>query len=136
MTGPRRTVDETAWWFAKAEATFAFLLRDFDAVIVERYFHFKGNYIDYQGPGFRFDVECAPDWNSLFGSLAIWRPDGTLYVAGDIDELLIEIAPETDWRFLADSGPVDRVAVAEAMDLWAAGLRVHLPTMTAAARGG
>ena len=66
MTGPRRTVDETAWWFAKAEATFAFLLRDFDAVIVERYFHFKGNYIDYQGPA------ATPA-----GSTSNVRPTGT-----------------------------------------------------------
>lgn len=60
MTRERPAPDETAWWFSTAERTFEFLVRDFDAVIVERYYHFKGNYITYQGPLFRFVIRmCA-----------------------------------------------------------------------------
>ena len=124
--------DETKWWFPAAESAFKALESDLGFEIVERHYHFQGNYIVYERDDAKFVVEAGSDWNSLSGDLWVGLPGEREH--GDMAVLLASVEPSTDWRYDGSSGPVDRAAMAATMDLWAAGIAEHLPTLVADAR--
>jgi hypothetical protein len=120
---------ETDWWFQAAEAAFQPLEAELGFTIVERHYHFQGNFIAYERHDARFVVEAGSDWNALEGDLWAGSPGDRR--VGPIESVLAAVDPETDWRFTSTSGPVDRTAMVAVMELWAAGIVQHLDSLVA-----
>ncbi len=114
--------DNTDWWFNEVEGTFGFLVAELDFEVSERYRHFKGNYIAYARSDATLAIECPPDWNDLWGWVAVGGPDGT-WTGQHIADLLDGDDPTRPSLYAGDSGPLDREAIASKMTDWAAGFR-------------
>ena len=117
--------DNTDWWFAAAQQAFGFLVDDCGFRIAERYRHFKGNSIRFERPDMTVGLECPPDWNDLSGWVWLVDTNG-LATEHDIVDLLDGTDPDKPSRYAADSGPLDRSAVASKMNEWAASLESWL----------
>jgi hypothetical protein len=122
--------DETKWWFSAAETAFAVLESELGFEIVERHYHFQGNYIVYERSDARFIVEAGSDWDTLAGMLAVGRP-GHRH-GDDIRNVLGSVDPNKDWHYNSSSEPIDRDAMTAKMKQWATGIVEHLPALVAA----
>lgn len=121
--------DETKWWFEAAERTFQPLVSTLGFRIVERHFHFQGNYLVYERDDAVFVIECGSDWNSLSGDL--WIGPAGARRGGPIERVLGEVEPATEWAYASTSEPVDSEAMIAAMEAWERGITRHLPGLLA-----
>ena len=130
------------WWVALVLDAFSYLETDFGYELAEVQMHFKGNYIVYQGRLFRFVTSYEPESTRSIGA-EFWidadkvpgadrRPEPPPSdippspIAFDVNSLLRSRDPMLR---LPDSTPahLDRTKVADAIAVWAGGLRELAP---------
>lgn len=119
------------WWVELVLDAFGYLVAEFGYSLAEVQMHFKGNYIVYRGPVFEFHTEYDPDATHSINA-ELWvvtdaaRDAGSVVArhprAIDVNRLL---RARDSSLPLPDTTParLDRARVAEAVAIWAQGLR-------------
>jgi hypothetical protein len=134
---------DSGWWVALVFDAFGYLETDFGYELAEVRMHFKGNYIVYQGPVFRFVTSYEPESTRSIGA-EFWidadkvpgaeprAPESAQSdvppspVAFDVNRLLHSRDPELRLPELTPRR-LDRTNASDAIAIWARGLRELAP---------